>query len=134
MKQAPAEKFDFFTVFRFYPKMTVMLSFIGVVGFVIGYYSTCLSSLVENTLSPDTSKEDIRFRTGIGIICLGVGEILGGYISGYNADRMNIKTIGGISVCIYLVTCQLSVISDETRNQVVVYFAAFGWGLTHSYF
>ena len=64
---------------------------------------------------------------------LGVGEILGGYVSGYHADHIKIRTIGGVAVSIYLITCQLSALTDETRSQVLVYFAAFGWGLVHSY-
>ena len=45
--ETTSSKFDFFGVFKFYPRMAVMLPFIGVVGFVIGYFSTSLSSLIE---------------------------------------------------------------------------------------
>ena len=125
-------KFDPWEVLRFYPKMLVMLSFIGVVGLVIGFYTSCLSGLIEETLPADSTKEYIRLRSGIGIMILGVGEILGGYVSGRNADQINIRTIGGIAVCVYLVTCQVSSLTDSLHNQVLAYVSAFGWGLVHS--
>lgn len=72
--------------------------------------------------------------SGIGIICLGFGQVFGGYLSGKNIDNFKIKTIGGISISLYLVICQLSQVVDYTRNNILVYFVAFALGICNSYF
>lgn len=46
---------------------------------------------------------------------------------------MDIKTIGGIALSMYLAVCQLSVMSTQLKNEVFVYFISFFWGFMHSY-
>ena len=61
-----SSKFDPLAVFRFNPRMWVMLSFIGVVGLVIGFYTSELAGLIEVTLphnsSPRIHPVKIRYR------------------------------------------------------------------------
>lgn len=126
-------KFSPLDLLRFYPKMLVLLTFIGVIGFIMGFYSSSLGDLISQTLPEDSDNRYINMRIGIGIILLGVGEIGGGYLSGQNADRMNIQTIGGIGICMYLAVCQFSIISLQVKSLAFVYFVSLLWGIMHSY-
>ena len=50
-----------------------MLTFIGVIGFIMGFYSSSLGDLIAQTLPKDSDNNYINMRIGIGIILLGVG-------------------------------------------------------------
>lgn len=133
LQKKKAHKFSPLDLIKFYPKMVVMLTFIGVIGFVMGFYTSSLGDLISQTLPEDSDVQFIRLRIGIGIILLGAGEILGGYVNGHNADNMHIQTIGGIGITMYLLVCQLSQLSTQARNPIFVYFISFFWGFMHSY-
>lgn len=53
--------------------MLTMLAFIGVIGFVMGFYSSSLADLITITLPSDSDVQYVRLRIGIGIILLGFG-------------------------------------------------------------
>lgn len=119
-------------VFKFYPKMTQMLALIGIVGFIMGFKSSSLGVLIKLTVSSSDTKF-INMRIGIGFILLGVGQIFGSTISGLQVDRIQIQTMGGIGISLFLITCQSALISYHTLNEYFVYVVSFLWGFIQSY-
>lgn len=53
--------------------MASMLSFVGLVGFIMGFYNSSLGQLIESTLPETDDKKFINMRIGIGFILMGVG-------------------------------------------------------------
>ena len=76
-----------------------------------------------------------RIEAGIFLIVLGFGAILGGFISGFLSDKVNIMKVG-ISSFFVLVVCMLLSIPlfiELVENIYYPYFLGFAWGFGWHY-
>jgi predicted MFS family arabinose efflux permease len=57
-------------------------------GIVIGYYSGSLHTIIEKSLPASLNSEEVNAKTTLVLLVLGMGEILGSYLSGYLSEKV----------------------------------------------
>jgi len=87
-------------VIRFLPTMYAVLPFLVIDGFSLGISSSQLVRL----LPASVDKDMVDKYAGIEIIILGVGSTIGGYLSGFFADKTGMKASGRIGISLWVVS------------------------------
>jgi hypothetical protein len=59
-------------------------------GVTMSFYSTFLPEIIEKSLKPNLTKEEVNEYTSYVLITLGIFEMLSGYVTSLIADKFNL--------------------------------------------
>ncbi len=81
--------------------MYPIILFLVVDGISLGIYSSEITHLIPSDVDPDS----VNKIAGIAMITLGVGSILGGFLSGKISDKLGTINAGRLAICFFLGSC-----------------------------
>ena len=76
-------------------------------GISLGIFSNQVVKLIPY----EDSKQNLNKKAGIVVILMGIGTIIGGYLSGIISDKIKIKRTGFLLVGFFLLSCSLTFIA-----------------------
>lgn len=76
----------------------------------------------------DTPQEKLNLYAGFCNIALGCGASLGGWISGYIANRLGGKKSGNVGISMFLMGSALALISLAVQMLWLTIISVFFWG------
>lgn len=98
------------------------------IGVVIAFYASYLSTIVDATLDPDAPVQYINERVGFVLIALALGEVSAGFTIGRLADKIHkIKLLHAIIV-IPEVALIFSIVAYRTKIYPFALLAGYLWG------
>jgi hypothetical protein len=111
-------------VFRFFPKMKMLLPLLIVDGVSLGIYSSEIPHLIFS----DASKTEINKLAGYLMISLGAGATIGGVLLGKISDKMSSLFTGRLGLGLAVVGCGLFALTLELQTYELAVITAFEWG------
>lgn len=111
-------------------KMRYLLIYYYFAGSIVAFFVGFLYKLIKLSLPEDMDSDTIRKKSAYCFIVLGVFEFIGGFVSGYVADRVNRFLVATASTLIVELAIVISAICYYTNNYTLCFIDAALWGLS----
>ncbi|KAL4460337.1 hypothetical protein ABPG74_000088 [Tetrahymena malaccensis] len=105
-----------------------LLLYMGFNGVIIAFYSGFLYRLVERSLGDGISSSEITTYVSYIYICLGVSQMISGYLTGKLSDKMNQYKLAYHSVTIIEVALLTGLLAYMAKSYMICFFCAFLFG------
>lgn len=93
--------------------------FLIVDGLCLGIQSNQMPKLIPDEVRDN--HDDFRLKAGILTIFIGLGSMIGSYVSGPISDGLGLKFLGKVTIAAYLVTCLLTIAAslEKVNNSFI---------------
>ena len=105
--------------------MSPLLPLIAIDGLILGFTSTSLSKLVPSS----DSIHQKSLQAGFCVTIFGFGTILGGFLSGYLSNKLNIHITGKLSIILYAICCLITLLAVNFLTFEGGLMVSFIWGI-----
>ena len=111
-----------FSTLRFYPTMLPVLGLV-----LTDAMNYCIQISVLYRLVPKSADQETNdLLTGLGIICFGVGCIVGGFLGGKLCDKFQLKKVASFGALLYGLCC-LSILGASLAESSALALGIYGF-------